>query len=244
MLRSAVGVIAVLLSVALLLPAGSFTPAGAATDAVLTIGLAPPVTVPVAVNVAVPPDNRLTLALRFPEPLAGQLEPADAAHVHVTLETCAGKLSVTVAPMTPLGPLLVATIVYVRLEPSGTVVTPSVFVIDRSAVGTTCVLLSVALLLPGGSLVPAGAVTDAVFVIVPVPVTVAVAVNVAVPPLRRFTLAFRLPLPDAGQLDPADAAQVQVTPFTCAGKLSVTVAPVTALGPALLTTIVYVTVPP
>src|SRR5882762_2838693 len=108
----------------------------------------------------------------------------------------------------------------------------------RSAVGVMTVLLSVAALLPAGSLVPAGAVTVAVFVIVPVPVTVAVARNVAVPPLRRLTLAFRLPLPLAGQVDPAEATHVQATLATWAGKLSVTVAPVTALGPALLATIV------
>src|SRR6267378_2561089 len=106
----------------------------------------------------------------------------------------------------------------------------------RSAVGVMTVLLSVALLLPAGSLVPAGAVTVAVFVIVPVPVTVAVAVNVAVPPLSRLTLAFRLPLPLAGQLEPAEAAHVHVTLATWAGKLSLTVAPTTALGPALLAT--------
>src|SRR5437879_3428513 len=107
------------------------------------------------------------------------------------------------------------------------------------------VLLSVALLFPGGSFSPAGAVTVAVFVIGPEPaVTVAVAVNVAVPPLSRLMLALRLPLPLAGQLDPADAAQVQVIPESWAGKLSVTVAPMTALGPALLATIVYVRVFP
>src|SRR2546425_20401 len=105
----------VLLSVALLFPAGSFTPAGAVTVAVFTIGLAPPVTVAVAVNVAVPPASRLMLALRLPLPLAGQLEPADAAHVQVTPETWPGKLSVTVAPVTALGPALLTTIVYVRL---------------------------------------------------------------------------------------------------------------------------------
>src|SRR5712691_7337049 len=117
--------------------------------------------------------------------------------------------------------------------------TPSVFVIARSAVGAITVLLSVALLLPAGSLVPAGAVTDAVFVIVPEPaVTVPVAVNVAVPPLSRSTEAARLPAPLAGQLEPAEAAQVQVTPASCAGKTSLTVAATTALGPALLATIV------
>src|SRR6267378_5968373 len=124
MLRSAVGVMTVLLSVAELLPAGSFTPAGAVTVAVFVI-VPVPVTVAVAVKVAVPPLSRLTLAFKFPLPLAGQLEPADAAHVHVTPETCAGKLSVTVAPATPLGPALLATIVYVRLAPWLTAMTPS-----------------------------------------------------------------------------------------------------------------------
>src|SRR5712691_6793830 len=180
--RSAPGVITVLLSVALLLPAGSLVPAGAVTVATFMIGLEPPVTVAVAVNVTVPPASRLTLALRSPLPLAGQLDPADAAQVHVTPETCGGKLSVTVAPTTALGPALLATIVYVRLEPRGTVVTPSVFAMARSAVGMIWVLLSVALLSPAGSFTPAGAVTLAVLLIVPLPVAVAVAVNVRVPP--------------------------------------------------------------
>jgi len=126
----------------------------------------------------------------------------------------------------------------VSVPPWLTPVTPSVFVIARSAVGVMTVLLSVAELFPAGSFVPAGAVTVAVLVIVPLPVTVAVTVNVAVPPLVTSTSAFRFPLPLAGQLDPADAAQVHVTPESCAGKMSVTVAPTTALGPALLATIV------
>ena len=42
---------------------------------------------------------------------------------------------------------------------------------------------------------------------------------------------------DAG-FEPADAEQVQVTPVNWAGKTSLTVAAVTALGPALLATIV------
>src|SRR2546427_779315 len=108
----------------------------------------------------------------------------------------------------------------------------------------TMVVLSVALLFPAGSFTPAGAVTVATLVIVPVPVTVAVAVNVAVPPASRSTAALRLPLPLAGQLEPADAAHVQVTPETWAGKLSVTVAPLATSGPALLATIVYVSVAP
>src|SRR6266576_449786 len=89
-----------------------------------------------------------------------------------------------------------------------------------SAVGAIWVSLSDALLFPAGSLVPAGAVTVAVFVIVPeLAVTVAVAVNVAVPPLSRLMLALRLPLPLAGQLDPADTTHVHVTLATWAGKI-------------------------
>src|SRR2546429_4747132 len=100
------------------------------------------------------------------------------------------------------------------------------------------VLLSVAELFPAGSLVPAGAVTLAVLPIVPVPVTVAVTVNVAVPPLVRSTSAFTLPLPLAGQAEPTEATHVHVGLVSCAGKTSLTVAPTTALGPALLATIV------
>src|SRR5882762_4337159 len=115
---------------------------------------------------------------------------------------------------------------------------------DRSALAVTCVSLSVAELFPAGSFTPAGAVTVATLMIVPVPMTVAVAVKVAVPPASRLTAALILPLPLAGQLDPADAAHVHVTPLSWAGKLSVTVAAATALGPALLATIVYVSVAP
>ena len=95
-----------------------------------------------------------------------------------------------------------------------------------------------ALLFPGGSFTPPGAVTVAVLVIVPLPVTVAVTVNVAVPPLRRSTRALRFPLPLAGQAEPPVGAQVQVAPVSSAGNTSVTVAPTTPLGPALLATIV------
>src|SRR5438132_9798 len=118
-------------------------------------------------------------------------------------------------------------------------VTPSVFVMLRSAVGVMTVLLSVAELFLDGSLVLAGAVTVAVFVIVPeLAVAVPVAVNVAVPPLRRFTMALSLPLPLAGQLEPADAAHVHVGLVSCAGKTSLPLAPTTALSSALLATIV------
>ena len=71
----------------------------------------------------------------MPEPEAVQLPPPAATHVQVTPVSVAGKVSATVAPVTAEGPALEATMVYVTLLPGITVVTPSVFVIERSAVG-------------------------------------------------------------------------------------------------------------
>ena len=68
-------------------------------------------TVPVAVKVAVAPTGRFTDTLIAPLPLAGQVAPPEATHVHVTLVSAAGKVSATVAPTTALGPALLATMV-------------------------------------------------------------------------------------------------------------------------------------
>src|SRR5437667_375383 len=100
------------------------------------------------------------------------------------------------------------------------------------------VLLSVALLFRARYVAPAHAVALTVLLIVPAPLAVAVTVNVALPPLRRLTLAPRSEERRVGKEGTAGAAQVQVTEMSCAGKTSLTVAPTTALGPALLATIV------
>ena len=90
---------------------GSMTPGGAATAAVL-------VTVPswfaaiVAsiVNTADSPTARSTVARMSPAPLATEhAEPGPAAHDHVTAVRPAGITSVTDAPTTADGPLLVTT---------------------------------------------------------------------------------------------------------------------------------------
>ncbi len=47
-----------------------------------------------------------------------------------------------------------------------------------------------------------------------------------------------LPAPDAAQVAPPVPAQLHVAPVSWAGSVSVTVAPVTADGPALLATTV------
>lgn len=126
------------------------------------------------------------------------------------------------------------------LCPGTTEATPSVFVIDRSAVGVK-VSVSVAELLAGvGSVTPEGGATVAVLTSVPVadgeidPVTT----NVTDAPDGRLTLELMLPLPPAGHVPPLTPEHVHVTPPRAAGIESATVAADTADGPALEATIV------
>ena len=123
---------------------------------------------------------------------------------------------------------------------------PSVLVTDRSARGVSESVSVAVLLAPFGSLLPTGAATVAVFTSEPVAAgaTVPVTVNVTVPATRRLTEALMLPLPEAGQVEPAVAVHVHVTPVSVAGSVSVTVAPVITDGPAFDATIVYVTLWP
>lgn len=116
-----------------------------------------------------------------------------------------------------------------------------VLVTEISALGVSGRVLVSVLLVEFGSAVPLGGATVAILLSVPVAVleTVAVSVKVAEPPTSRFTAALILPVPFAvPQLEPDDAVQVHDAFVSVLGKLSVTVAPVTALGPALLTTMV------
>ena len=63
----------------------------------------------VTVKVKEPPAGRLTeLALISPEPVAGPVPPPAPAPVQVAPMMDAGKVSATVAPVTVLGPALVA----------------------------------------------------------------------------------------------------------------------------------------
>jgi len=112
MLRSACGV-NVSVSVALLLPgAGSVTPLGTVTVAVL---LSEPVTEgeieQLAVYVTLPPLGRFTELLMLPEPDAVQVPPPAPAHVHVQEVSEAGNESATVEPGALLGPEFEAVIV-------------------------------------------------------------------------------------------------------------------------------------
>ena len=119
--------------------------------------------------------------------------------------------------------------------------TPSVLVIDRSAVGFN-VSLSVAELLAGvGSATPPGTAIAAVLTSVPVAVatTVAETVNVAEAPAGRSTVVTMSPLPlPAAHEPPPEGTHTHVTAESDAGMVSVTGAAVTADGPALAATIV------
>ena len=110
--RSAVGVRESVSVAELFAGVGSVTVAGAAIVAVLTrLPVAEAFTVPVTVNVVVPPTGRSTDAEMLPLPLAGHEAPPVAAQDHVALVRIAGSVSVTVAAVTADGPVLVATIV-------------------------------------------------------------------------------------------------------------------------------------
>jgi hypothetical protein len=172
---------------------------------------------------------------------AAQLAPAVAAHVHVPDVAPAGRASATGALTAVDGPPLPTTTVYVVLWPGIIVVTPSVLVIDRSAVGFS-VSVSVAELLPAvGSVTPAGAEIDAVLERLPVAVgdTVAKMVNVALAPTGRSTVVPMLPLPLPAAHDaPPAGTHVHVTPVRLAGIVSVTGAATTADGPEFEVTMV------
>ena len=90
-------------------------------------------------------------------------------------------------------------------------------------------------------MIPAGAVTVAVFERLPVAVenVVTLTVYTAVPPTARFTSSLMLPVPLGLPLPPVNTA-VHDTPLTCAGNTSLTRAPVTGFGPLLVTVIRHV----
>jgi hypothetical protein len=125
--------------------------------------------------------------------------------------------------------------------------TPSVFVIDRSAVGFRVSVSDDELLAGVGSVTPTGAAIDAVFTKLPVAAaaTVAVIEKVAPAPTGRSTVVLTLPLPLlAAQDPPAVGTHVHVDPLSVAGIVSMTGAAMTDDGPVLVATTVYVTAVP
>src|SRR4249919_1531887 len=110
-----------------------------------------------------------------------------------------------------------------------------------SAEGASVTVLVAVLLVVSPSRAPAGAATVDVLTSRPVafPAIRPVTVNVARSPASSVTVVARLPVPEAAaQLDPGSAAQVQAGATSATGNRSLTLAPVTGLGPVLVTTMV------
>jgi hypothetical protein len=232
-------------SVAELFPAASsVTPAAGATVAVFANAVAPSVelaaTVPVRVNVAVPPTARSTEALMLPVPLAGHVEPAEAVQVQVRPVKFAGAVSVTVAANAAEGPALDATIVYVLSVPATTVVFASVFVIARSTFAATAPVFVPALFVVTGSVAPGAAAAVPICVIVPDAVVERRAVIVYVTLCVGGSVYVVLiePVPDAAPQDaPTPGAEhVHDHDAMPVGIGSLNAAPIAADGPPLVMT--------
>jgi hypothetical protein len=120
-----------------------------------------------AVYVTLPPTGRFTVSLMLPAPDAVHVPPPAPTHVQLQVSD-AGNVSATVDPLALDGPALLAVMVYVVEPPGVAAVTPSVLVIERSAVAPNP-STSVAELFPGvGSVTPPGAATVAVLLSEPV----------------------------------------------------------------------------
>ena len=226
---------------------GSVDPAGTAMVAVLvTEPVADGESVAVTRNVTDVPDGRTTSWSMSPEPLDVHVAPPVPVQLHTEPVSADGSVSTTCAPGAVDGPALATTIEYVSEVPAVALSVPSVLVIERSEIGVK-VSVSVPELLPRvGSVVSDGGAIDAVLESEPVATweTVAVIVYVAVPPTSNDALSLIDPLPDAAQLEPEVAEHVHVAPVSDDDKRSDVTAPTTLDGPALVATIVYVTVWP
>ncbi|MCT4541793.1 hypothetical protein NSY55_27235 [Pseudomonas aeruginosa] len=118
------------------------------------------------------------------------------------------------------------------------------------AAACTVMVGVVAVLSPGaGSVVPGGGVMVAALAEIVAGVTVGavpLTSTTSTSPTPTLTPTLRLPVPEAVAHDVAadTTAQVQVTPVSCAGIESVSVAPTARDGPVLRTSMRYCTAPP
>jgi hypothetical protein len=243
------------LVVALLLARlGSDTPAGKVTDVVLlTVPVALLATIPLTVTTILLPTPALRLILlRDIEPIPDAVLAATVvsqsalptmAHDHAIEAIPGGNKSVSVAPTTFDGPLLVNSIWYCTAWPGVKLPLGVSFTLVtwRSAVGAK-VVVTVLLLFAGvGSTVPIGNVRAAVLLMAPVAaaakvplivmVTLLLAGKVATVPLTALPAMATL----LGQIAPLVAdPQLAVNPLICELTLSRKLVPFALLGPALL----------
>ncbi|XIG26128.1 hypothetical protein PRJ39_07970 [Lysobacter enzymogenes] len=243
--RSATGVT---VSVSVTLPGGvgSVVPAGGVTVTVLLTEPLLAVTVATTVKTSLPPDGSVgtvTPLSKFATVTVGHTAAPLARQVTLVLFRPAAAGSRTTEPSAALGPALLSSIVYVVGSPALTVLTPLLLVSVRSATGVT---VSVSVTLPGGvgSVVPAGGVTVTVLLTEPLlAVTVAITVKTSLPPegsVGTVTPLSKFATVTVGHTAEPVARQVTLVLFRPAAAGSRTTEPSAALGPALLSSIVYV----
>jgi hypothetical protein len=200
------------------------------------------VTLLLAGSVAIVPDTVLPDTLGVGHAAA----PVVLVQVAAMLLTPVGTGSLNVVPLAASGPALLTTRVYTTAPPAVVFDVP-VLIIDTLATAVAGVMLVttgpplvlVSLLARLGSVMPAGGVTLAVLETLPLAGAVPTTVMVTLPPAGKAGMVALTLLPaaiDAGQVAPAVALpHVALTPVMLAGTLSVTIAPLAAPGPALLT---------
>ena len=211
------------------------------TVAVLLIvpGVVPDATTPEIVTLVLPPEASVPSEQLSACPDNVQVGAPGVTEMPVS---AAGKVSFTVTPAAALGPALLTPSVYCSVPPTATEGGLPVFVIDRFATPVTVVSAVAELLLASESLV--AEVTVAVLLIVPgvVPdATTPEIVTLVLPPEASVPSAQLSPCPDNVQVG---APGVTEMPVSAAGRVSFTVTPAAALGPALLTCSVYCSVLP
>ena len=239
--RSAILSMSVTSVESLLVRSESTMPVGNVTDAVFeSVPLAAGDTVAVTLNVTVLAAGMSIISLIEPKPDAALHDAAPvAAQVQLAPINAAGNESITWMRSICDGPGLVTTIVYVVEVPATIVATPSDLTIDTSPSPLTMVVSMAMLSALLGSVTPTGASTVAVLVTTPIWLIAIVAsiTNVADSPMARSTVVAMSPPPAADAHDElGKALHVHVTADNPAGITSVTVAPTTADGPLLVTT--------
>ncbi len=174
---------------------------------------------------------------------AEQLAAPEPEHVHDRAVRPAGSRSSTTTPAAVDGPLLPTTIVYTTASPGSTTSTSATLLITRSKTAMKASVSTATSLVVSGSIVPLGALTDAVLTMAAFAesATVATTVYVTVPPTATSAVVEIEPVPDEStHAEPVAAAHVHDTFVRPAGTASAIAAPSAVEGPALETTMEYV----
>src|SRR5438309_29244 len=187
---------------------------------VILVALAGAFTTMVIVAVA-PEASEPMLQVTVPEALV-QVPWVELAETNVTPE---GRVSVTVVPVAPFGPLLVAFRVYVIGAVTVAVVGPVLVIATSACSAAVCTVVDADAELLAGFGSDSLPLTVAVLVMVPTEVGLTVIVNVTLAP-EASELALQVTVTEA--LVQPELADMKVTP---AGRLSVTTTPVAGLGP-------------